>query len=940
MKLLKYLLTFLLCFSVWACGDDGDKVSAGNNSIASEVVDFKADASTQNVTVTSNISNWTATSAADWCTVIPQGKSLRISVTSNDEAAVRETTVTLNFAGEKKTFTVRQLGQDPAILIDQQIFEVAAAGGQVSFNVTANVDVAVTLPDWVTSTQSRAFTTTAHTYYVKATNSTEVRSANIEVYDATASDPTTAVKAYVAISQKGIGNYNSVGANEIPEDIKLKVASGTATSSQSGYGIEKSFDGDYDSHYHSLWNNGASDYFPITLTYNLEQAEDLSYIVYHPRKTQSNGIFKEVEIQYSEDGTTFTKLMDKNFAESNSAVRINLDNVVKAKSVRFIVKKGYGDNQGFASCAEMEFYGVNPESFVPTTLFKDETCSELKDGITEAEIQACKVTFFRNLAFHMFLNKYDKEFRVAEFKAYPHPSIRSTECKTQPFSLMDNATGISVQEGEQLVVCVGDTYGFEGLSLRVQNLDTPGADGFNTGTETYPLNKGVNKLTMRKKGLAYVMYHLPTIDAAKNAKAIKIHFASGTVNGYYDSQKPEHQGRWNELLEKATDKYFDVLGKYAHLTFPTYRFRTHTKDLDALINAYDKIVNSEMELLGLYKYDRVYLNRHYLHVIYTAYMYATAYHTAYNDDTLESLADDTKIAEHCWGPAHEIGHCNQTRPGVMWHGMTEVTTNIMSEYIQTTVFGQPSRLHTEHMGDYGNRYGKAFTEIMAGNIAFANSADVFCQLVSFWQLELYFGKVLGLTPTKQNDKGGFYPEVYEYFRTHASPSTPGEQQLDFAYVVSQVAKKDMTHFFEKWGYFKTVDKEIDDYGKRQFTITDPMITATRNKISNLGYAALTEPIEYITDGNYELFKTKPAVVQGSVTYSYTGGKDKLVFSGWQNVVAFEIFDEAGTTLISVLDPTYPNGSSGFTIPGTTAARKFTVKAVAANGTRTTATVTY
>ena len=42
--------------------------------------------------------------------------------------------------------------------------------------------------------------------------------------------------------------------------------------------------------------------------------------------------------------------------------------------------------------------------------------------------------------------------------------------------------------------------------------------------------------------------------------------------------------------------------------------------------------------------------------------------------------------------------------------------------------------------------------------------DVFCKLVPFWQLELYFGKVLGRTPLQQSDKGGFYPDVYEYAR--------------------------------------------------------------------------------------------------------------------------------------------------------------------------------
>ena len=45
----------------------------------------------------------------------------------------------------------------------------------------------------------------------------------------------------------------------------------------------------------------------------------------------------------------------------------------------------------------------------------------------------------------------------------------------------------------------------------------------------------------------------------------------------------------------------------------------------------------------------------------------------------------------CWGPAHEVGHCNQTRPGLKWSGLTEVSNNIMSLFIQTS-FGRPCKL--------------------------------------------------------------------------------------------------------------------------------------------------------------------------------------------------------------------------------------------------------
>ena len=254
-----------------------------------------------------------------------------------------------------------------------------------------------------------------------------------------------------------------------------------------------------------------------------------------------------------------------------------------------------------------------------------------------------------------------------------------------------------MKEGETLVVMVGDTHG-QNIGMKVQNLDVPGGDGF--GGVTYPLYRGINKLTMTGKGLVYVMYHTKTLEDAETAQPVKIHFASGTVNGYFDSQKEEHQGRWSELLGKATDKYFDVVGKYAHLTFETNDFRKYVStNGNELIDLYDKIAHSEMQLLGLEKYDKMFKNRIYLNVMYHSFMYATAYHTAYNQSTMGDVCDPNVLkTTGCWGPAHEIGHCNQTRPGVKWIGLTEVTNNIMSEYVQTTIFGQPSRIQTEDMG--------------------------------------------------------------------------------------------------------------------------------------------------------------------------------------------------------------------------------------------------
>ena len=943
----KYLIIFFVLVQgavAFSCASDDEVLELVHFYVNKVVVDLKNVTGTQKITVSNKATTLFAKADKNWCTLSVAGKILKVSVDESEERLVREATITITAEGQKKTVKVRQLGYEAAILIDTNVFEVEVIGKEITFNVTTNVEVSAGFPDWITEkAKSRApeMVTSTHTYIVKSSTLDEKREGAIvftEVLPEGASEENSPVSASVLVSQHGLNEYNGGAGEDIEGDIKVKVVSGHDTSHQGEDAIEKSFDGDYTTLYHSNWSNGGANYFPITLTYNFAEASDVDYLIYYPRSTGYNGHFKEVEIQYSEDGSVFTKLLDKDFEGSATATRVTFDNTVRAKSFRFVVKSGAGDGQGFASCAEMEFYAKNLNAFDYSTLFEDETCSNLKAGITEADIENCKYPFFKNLAYYMFKDKYDRNFRVEDYKAFPNPDIQSETHKTNPYSLLDNPTGISVKEGETLVVMVGDTHG-QNIGMKVQNLDVPGGDGF--GGVTYPLYRGINKLTMTGKGLVYVMYHTKTLEDAETAQPVKIHFASGTVNGYFDSQKEEHQGRWSELLGKATDKYFDVVGKYAHLTFETNDFRKYVStNGNELIDLYDKIAHSEMQLLGLEKYDKMFKNRIYLNVMYHSFMYATAYHTAYNQSTMGDVCDPNVLkTTGCWGPAHEIGHCNQTRPGVKWIGLTEVTNNIMSEYVQTTIFGQPSRIQTEDMGAvYRNRYSKAWNGIIvpkASHADFKNlddSDDVFCKLVPFWQLELYFGKVLGRTPLQQSDRGGFYPDVFEYARTKDyGGMSEGQIQMDFVYNCCVAAQVNLLDFFEKWGFLTPVDRSIEDYDTKTLKVTEEMVDELKKKVENLGYDKLQNiALEYISDNTWELYKNKPEVISGT---NATRSGNTITIKNWQNVVAYEVKDQTGKLVFVSSGETTSSTTDMFTLSGNWDS-SYKLYAVSAAGKRT------
>ena len=321
-------------------------------------------------------------------------------------------------------------------------------------------------------------------------------------------------------------------------------------------------------------------------------------------------------------------------------------------------------------------------------------------------------------------------------------------------------------------------------------------------------------------------------------------------------------------------------------------------------------------------------------------MYATAYHTAYNQSTMGDVCDPNVLkTTGCWGPAHEIGHCNQTRPGVKWIGLTEVTNNIMSEYVQTTIFGQPSRIQTEDMGAvYRNRYSKAWNGIIvpkASHADFKNlddSDDVFCKLVPFWQLELYFGKVLGRTPLQQSDRGGFYPDVFEYARTKDyGGMSEGQIQMDFVYNCCVAAQVNLLDFFEKWGFLTPVDRSIEDYDTKTLKVTEEMVDELKKKVENLGYDKLQNiALEYISDNTWGLYKNKPEVISGT---NATRSGNTITIKNWQNVVAYEVKDQTGKLVFVSSGETTSSTTDMFTLSGNWDS-SYKLYAVSAAGKRT------
>ena len=668
------------------------------------------------------------------------------------------------------------------------------------------------------------------------------------------------------------------------DDQQVAIASATASASQPGEGIERTYDGNYSTLYHSPYSNTT---FPVTLTYTFDDSPQIDYAVYTPRQDgNNNGNFGRVRVEYQQAGSSdWTVLTTVDLGGSGNASRIPFgeSGIDHVQAVRFVVLSG---TNNFASCAEMTFY--HSDSYMDNllkTYFADNLCTQLKEGITAEQVSEIPVAEVRTVAEQLLAGTYSTDYRLGEFGAYrPIWDLQSELKNSYAYNNHENPTGITFDAGETVIVMV-EGIADNQVALQIRNF---GPDVF--AASTYSLHNGVNMITTTNKGNGYINYYTSNW---KTAPKVRIHFMNATEQGYFS---PKYRGHtdadWKALLANAKGDCLDMHGEFCDCVFPVSAFKANCPDDgEWLMAAYDSVVSIERELMGIYKYGHEFPNRQCAITVATS---GGLYHAS-NDGfcvPVNALRDPTsKTYYDFWGAAHELGHQNQTQ-GLRWIGLTEVTNNIMSAYVQHKMVS--SGYHRLENESNGFRYYDYFEHnIMAGGqfIPHANN-DVFCTLIPFWQL-LVYTRLAGVQPDA-------YPELYEALRNNTALGSmnDGQHQVNFMKTWCEITKTNYLPFFKQVGMFKTVDASIGDYATRQLTITQPMLDALEKEIETAGYPEAPSALCYIDANNYGVFRDKAALESNEVGAgcSLAGNAVRIQHSQWKNVVGFETYKADGTLL--------------------------------------------
>lgn len=901
----KYSIIILILYS-WAislfaiaCSDQENKPQPFWE-IKKDTVVFAQEAANTSIVVNTNIA-WQANvpSSGNWCTVQGADDLLSISVEKNTGRDLRETDIIVKGEGLEQKVHVKQLGEQPDILLENERLNLNYTDTVITVKVVSNVEYEVEIPqnaDWIKEVkqqaQVRAMAESERTFSIERNEDDTVRYISVVFR----SVDQKIGRSLMFRQEQRDKEYNPGDPSELG-DIFLPIANGKASEFNSDdESIEKSFDGTTSTWYHSRWYGTA---FPVKLEYTFETPQDVDYFVYKPRGSGDNGNWKKFDLYVSTtQKEEYEKIASYDFAGSSSSSKISFAESLKGiKSFRFEVNEAIG---GVVNCGEMEFYRNAAPVAGLTEVFADELCSELRADVNQYKIDGLENSFFRMIAQSLYDKTYDLEYRVQTYEPYREINDLAVEMKTSGYNPFENPTGIYFKDGEEAIVILGNTNG-ERVNLKVYDFDAIRQGQHTPDPTSYPLNEGINKLRIVHGGLSYIEYYTPNW---KTAPSLKLHIASGRVNGYYDKHR-DVSADWREILNKATYGCIDIKGDRVNLVFGVNSVKTYCDNLGKLIQNYDDIVELEHEVMGLDKHNRRPKNHMFARVTKDG-LFADGWGAGWYEGCMNELASTTKsLREGVWAIAHEFGHVNQIRPGLKWVSTSEVTNNVYSVCARYKFYQENMPLEHERCndGNDNNVLGGRFNSYLNYGIIkgeqwlcqkgqdnmdpskYPYGGDHFVKLCPLWQLLLYYREIVG------GEKHDWYGDVAEIVRnTDETQLTNGQLQLNFMRNTIDVVKEDLTDFFIKAGMLKPIDKELDDYARGQMTITQADCDELVKYASRYSKPA-TPVLYYLSANSKKSFKDR-LVVEGTYNEGVkvkNNGWIVINHDVWKNAVVFETY---------------------------------------------------
>lgn len=528
----------------------------------------------------------------------------------------------------------------------------------------------------------------------------------------------------------------------------------------------------------------------------------------------------------------------------------------------------------------------------------------------------------------------EKAYRQRAFRAYLPQEIVRARLRTNNYSQFENPTGIYYSAGESVVVYV-EGEAPDDLALIIHNFAREG------GHSEFPLRSGKNVFVTPHAGLAYVHYRSET---PEKAPALNLRFEGGYVNGVFTQH--DDAATWQRLLAHAKGNILDILGERVQLAYNVDGLLQYCPNQGPeLLAIYDGVIRKQQELLGWEKYDCHPGNHIHGRVQWSGFMHADQIGAAFVNTAMHEVANVESLRKSAWAIAHEFGHINQCRPGMMWGGTQEVTVNIFAAWCCYNINPQYCRLTHEvtpvagslfsmrggRMDSYVNSaiVRRQLWQFMTGpdyglnTIPGKRTGDHFVSVSPLWQLQLYVAEARGMQD--------FYPQIFQQARSDAADTPHGQLRVLFCIRAADAAQLDLSEFFVKTGILAPMNRMVEDYQSHHVTITHEMCRAAIAHMQQYPKPD-SSVIYYINANNVHIFRDRlPVIPSPDFDAEAVVGSLIIPANQWQNAVAFECYDASGKLLRVALRGfnNTDNASTHLIIPHNTA----TIRAVQWDGTR-------
>ena len=418
---------------------------------------------------------------------------------------------------------------------------------------------------------------------------------------------------------------------------------------------------------------------------------------------------------------------------------------------------------------------------------------------------------------------WEKKFRIADYKAYSENNYDAWARSMgigYDYGSMTNPTGITVRDGEDLFVFLGDDI-LPTASVQIELVPL----GTRSAGKYYTLKKGLNIILNQGENNVFVNYIGRTYNNGKllkDYKPINIHIEGGDVNGYFDLTKGDTNEDWQTMQSDKLvwAKAFNIKGDLIVMHMPSDACKQYTPvHMKELVEIWNSIVQREDDLMGFRagvkdKCNNV-LNAT---AVDHGYMYATTGGTYYNYSTLGDVLNYDKMKMGngtLWGPAHEFGHNHQQLFNTA--GMTEISVNMYSNMVMFTSGRVTSRSENCAYTDVDGKKYDGVCESAVSTYAdrFANKQKWF-EYGTWGTTQMYYKLYLMFHATGLDNQ--FWHKCLDYLRKNrlegqGTANCQGQNDyLLFAKACSYAAQQDLSSFFEAWGHFYDVNGSvIGDY---------------------------------------------------------------------------------------------------------------------------------